>query len=727
MTKNLRFVLMGMLMLLTGSAFAEDVTINFDDDYATLFPSLPGVSCNANADAGIEASNDGDFTVTTTSTPVNGVTVTVPVADEGKTANRIWNSSPRLRMYSGTFTISGTDITKIVFDAGSNFNITTTQGTLEGKIWTGDKCAEVSFTVAKNTQLRKIVVTLGDGGSVVEEIEQLTVAQALSKIDELADNGKTDKEYKVLGYVVGIDEISTSYGNATFDIADEREGNPILKYYRGKGFNGADITNSNLVVVGDQVIVQGILQKYVKEGVVTPEVAQGGKIVSINGKTSDDTVTDITKVSNIAQFKDLAEGTAAELTLSNAVVTYKNINGSTIELFITDSSGAMDLYNLGIDNAEAGSVLNGTIIGSRGANSGFTIAMKKIANTDPSSVTITTTQEVQPVVITSLDEATYDAYGCYLVKITNVKVSADGKKAMAGGDELALYDRFKTGLLSGLEEDKEYDITGLIYDGGATYGTELVVTALTLAGGGVIIDDPATPVAGIPTLLTLDSPSTNLELMLSDAKVLFNDNNYIYVRENGKAVCFYKIDGLKDVAKTNAFFNGKIKVDYEIYHLLPEVKSNKNTTLEDLTFNESEEAAEPIPTTVTEIAEGNNVCDLVTLQAKMVKEVTYKEDGSVNTTTYYLEDEVKRIVVVNNGKGLNKVEEGTMVTCTGIVNTNNDAYQIKLTKTVPESTDIHDLTAEANADNHIYNLAGQRLEKVQRGVNIIGGKKLMVK
>ena len=254
-----------------------------------------------------------------------------------------------------------------------------------------------------------------------------------------------------------------------------------------------------------------------------------------------------------------------------------------------------------------------------------------------------------------------------------------------------------------------------------------MVTAVTLAGGGVIIDDPATPVAGIPTLLTLDSPSTNLELMLSDAKVLFNDNNYIYVRENGKAVCFYKIDGLKDVAKTNAFFNGKIKVDYEIYHLLPEVKSNKHTTLEDLTFNESEEAAEPIPTTVTEIAEGNNVCDLVTLQAKMVKEVTYKEDGSVNTTTYYLEDEVKRIVVVNNGKGLNKVEEGTMVTCTGIVNTNNDAYQIKLTKTVPESTDIHELTSEANADNHIFNLAGQRLEKIQRGVNIIGGKKLMVK
>ncbi len=719
-------------MLFAGTAFAEDVTINFDNDYATLFPTLPGVSSAANSSTGAEASSDGDFTETLTSTPVNGVTVTVSVADEGKYPNRIWNSSARLRMYSGTFTVNGTDITKIVFDAPSKFNMTAATGTLDGKTWTGDKTNEVVFTVGGNTQIKSITVTLGEGGGEVTPpapaIEQITVAKALEIIEGLGDGAKTDKEYQVKGFVVTVTEISTTYGNATFTMADEKGGSPVLTFFRGKGFDGADISNENLVKEDDEVIVQGLLQKYVKNSDVTPEVAQGGKIISINGKTSDDTpVGEVTKCANIAAFKALADGTVAELTLTNALVTYKNVNGSNIELFIRDSSGAMDLNNLGIE-AEAGNVLNGTIIGTRGVNAGFTFAMKKNAQTDAATVTVGAKQEVVPAEITSLDEATYDAYGCELVKITSVKVSADGKKAMADGEELALYDRFQTKLLSGLDETKDYDITGLIYDGGATYGTELVVTALTLAGGGEIVEDPATPVASIEALLALESPAANLELTLTDAKVLFNDNNYIYMRENGKALCFFKIEGLKDVAKNNAVVNGKIEVDYEVYRLLPEVKSNKNTKLDNLNIVESEEAAVPTETTLADVVAGKNVCDLVTLTATLVKEVTYKDDGvTVNTTTYHLQDGETSIVCVNNGKGLNKIEEGTVITVTGIVNTNNDAYQVKLTKTVEDPSGISTLTANGQADSRIFNLAGQRVEKAQRGLYIVNGKKVMVK
>jgi hypothetical protein len=292
MVKNLRFSLLSLLMLFAGTAFAEDVTISFDNDYATLFPTLPGVSSAANSSTGAEASSDGDFTETLTSTPVNGVTVTVSVADEGKTPNRIWNSSARLRMYSGTFTVNGTDITKIVFDAPSKFNMTAATGTLDGKTWTGDKTNEVVFTVGGNTQIKSITVTLGEGGGEVTPpapaIEQITVAKALEIIEGLGDGAKTDKEYQVKGFVVTVTEISTTYGNATFTMADEKGGSPVLTFFRGKGFDGADISNENLVKEDDEVIVQGLLQKYVKNSDVTPEVAQGGKIISINGKTSED-------------------------------------------------------------------------------------------------------------------------------------------------------------------------------------------------------------------------------------------------------------------------------------------------------------------------------------------------------------------------------------------------------------------------------------------------------
>lgn len=46
-----------------------------------------------------------------------------------------------------------------------------------------------------------------------------------------------------------------------------------------------------------------------------------------------------------------------------------------------------------------------------------------------------------------------------------------------------------------------------------------------------------------------------------------------------------------------------------------------------------------------------------------------------------------------------------------------------------ESTGIETMTATNNddADGQIFNLAGQRLQKARKGINIIGGKKVVVK
>lgn len=523
-----------------------------------------------------------------------------------------------------------------------------------------------------------------------DEVKSVTVAEALSIIDGLADGAKTTEEYKVTGYVVEVTEINTQYGNATFTMADAQGGSPVLTFYRGKGFNGADITDANLLAAGDKVEVQGLLQKYVKGDAVTPEVAQGGKILSINGDTGSVTPVEVEQVADIAAFNALADGTVAELTLNNAIVLYKNVNGENTELFIRDASGALDLYNMGIA-AEVGHVLSGKVIGIRGANSGFTFAMKKSENTDIATVTVGASQSVTPLEM-GPDEVSN--YVCDLVKIAGATLSEDLKKCSADGAELALYDRFKLNLVSGLDTTKEYDITGLVYDGGEKYGMELVVTAITLAGGGEIVVEPAKPVASIAALRQMEN-TNNIELTLTNAKVLFNDGNYIYVRENGATICFYQINDLKDVAKTNAIINGKIIVDYEVFRLMPEVKANKSTNLDGLTIEESEEEAEPVQTTLATVATGANVCDLVTLTAKLVREVTYKEDGvTVSTTAYYLEDGDVKVKVANNGKNLGKLaDEGVeTITVTGIVNTNSDAYQVKLVK------DAVNANAAINAD-----------------------------
>ena len=126
--------------------------------------------------------------------------------------------------------------------------------------------------------------------------QEIGVAEAIQIIMAL-ENGKTTEEvYKVTGIVSVIDEINTSFGNATFDIVAQvtrADGDPTtLKVYRAKDAEGNKITNENIVKVGDVVVVEGKLQKYVKDNVVTPEIAQGGKILTVNGESTG--ITNIT-------------------------------------------------------------------------------------------------------------------------------------------------------------------------------------------------------------------------------------------------------------------------------------------------------------------------------------------------------------------------------------------------------------------------------------------------
>ena len=142
-----------LMTLMTVAAWATDVTFDFDNNYATLFPSITGVSSNT--------SHAGDFTVDVTAT-VNKVNLTVSPSTSG-TPNRIWGTSPRLRMYGGTMTIAAPSdykITKIVLENGKwNDGNKADTGTLSNGTWTGE-AESVVITIAGNSQFKKAVVTI---------------------------------------------------------------------------------------------------------------------------------------------------------------------------------------------------------------------------------------------------------------------------------------------------------------------------------------------------------------------------------------------------------------------------------------------------------------------------------------------------------------------------------------------------------------------------------------
>ena len=160
MNKFLRYSLSVIFAFVASVSFAQ-TTFDFDKDYKTLFPNLPGVSSME--------SNEGDFNEAATCT-VDGIAVTVSAKEEGNpNANRIWTSSARLRMYSGTLTIQapeGKQISKIeIAQKKWNANNKVDNGTLDTKgNWTGS-ANKVVYSIAGNTQIKTMTVTIGKGGT----------------------------------------------------------------------------------------------------------------------------------------------------------------------------------------------------------------------------------------------------------------------------------------------------------------------------------------------------------------------------------------------------------------------------------------------------------------------------------------------------------------------------------------------------------------------------------
>lgn len=104
---------------------------------------------------------------------------------------------------------------------------------------------------------------------------EISVTEAEAVALTLASKATSAEEYKIRGVVTGIDNLDTSYGNATFNISD---GLSYATCYRIKGKNNGKFTNQNQLAVGDTVLVQGKIQNY--NG--TCEPVQGYVVESTN-------------------------------------------------------------------------------------------------------------------------------------------------------------------------------------------------------------------------------------------------------------------------------------------------------------------------------------------------------------------------------------------------------------------------------------------------------------
>lgn len=94
----------------------------------------------------------------------------------------------------------------------------------------------------------------------------------------------SDKEFYIKGKVQSIkDQFSASYGNGSFYIADDANSTQFyifrIYYFGGEKWKEGDMTLKE----GDEIVVCAKLINYMGN---TPETNQGGKLISVNGKTS---------------------------------------------------------------------------------------------------------------------------------------------------------------------------------------------------------------------------------------------------------------------------------------------------------------------------------------------------------------------------------------------------------------------------------------------------------
>ena len=223
----------------------------------------------------------------------------------------------------------------------------------------------------------------------------------------------------------------------------------------------------------------------------------------------------------------------------------------------------------------------------------------------------------------------------------------------------------------------------------------------------------------IASLNEMTDDKAYVKLTLTGAKVTYVDDKTIYLREGDKALMFYNT---ALVMPRNAIVSGTVKVDYDNYYGIHEVKDNAFTTADGLTITESAEAAQPTAVTIGELLALEHICDYVVLSR-----VTITAEQSGDRTNYYAEADGQKVQLYKGIDVSAYAGDGKEYDITAVFNAiYNGAAEIQPIE-VAVANSIDGIEAGTEGSQPVYNLAGQRLQKPQKGLNIIGGKKVIVK
>lgn len=126
--------------------------------------------------------------------------------------------------------------------------------------------------------------TTGEAKGTGTEVDPFNSVAAQNYTAALAANQTTEQEFYIKGKIQKIDtQFAAQYGNASVHIADDANSQQFYifrtYYFGGEKWKEGD----GLLKEGDEIVVCAKLVNYMGN---TPETSQGGKLISVNGKTS---------------------------------------------------------------------------------------------------------------------------------------------------------------------------------------------------------------------------------------------------------------------------------------------------------------------------------------------------------------------------------------------------------------------------------------------------------
>ena len=205
-----------------------------------------------------------------------------------------------------------------------------------GEVITGDKIGTATITASSEAtseydagSATYTITTYDPAANDGSEGKPYTVAEALTKIAALADNGTIQSVY-VKGKVNEVVKYNDSYKSINYYIEDLDDDTKTLYVYSGKGVGNVNFTAETDLTVGDEVMIFGTLQKYVKNSTTTPEFTSNNYIAQYKHGT-DPEVKSLQV--NAAEYRTYVA--SANLVVPTGVKAFIATSSSADELTLT--------------------------------------------------------------------------------------------------------------------------------------------------------------------------------------------------------------------------------------------------------------------------------------------------------------------------------------------------------------------------------------------------------